>query len=92
MKEGFKIALKIFKYLTVLFAIVYWVGIIIDDWVFIEKYWKENWLEYILGWFVWFLIFFVGYSLIYWSTAVIVNLIYFKFILRLKKNETVLKQ
>lgn len=86
MKKAFKKALTIFKYLTILFTIVYWVGIIIDDWVFIEKYWTEHWAEYIGGWFVWFLIFLFGFSIYYWGIATIMILIYFKLFLKTKSN------
>lgn len=86
MKKGFKKAGNIFKYLTIIFAIVYWIFIIIDDWAFIEKYWSENWLEYIGIWIVWFLIYFLAFSMYYWIIVTIVILIYYKFILKNKKN------
>jgi hypothetical protein len=86
MKIGFKKALTIFKYLTILFTIVYWIGIIIDDCVFIEKYWSERWVEFIRGWFVWFSIYFFAFSIYYWITATIIVLIYFKLIHRTKTN------
>ncbi|MBN9293143.1 MAG: hypothetical protein J0G96_04090 [Flavobacteriia bacterium] len=86
MKAGFKKAGNVFKYLSILFAIIYWIYIIIDDWGFIEKYWTENWAEYIGGWFVWFLIYFLGFTLYYWAIATIIILMYYKLILRLKKT------
>lgn len=91
MKAGFKKAGNVFKYLSILFAIIYWIYIIIDDWGFIEKYWIENWTEYIGGWFVWFLIYFLGFTLYYWAITTIIILMYYKLILRLKKNRQQLK-
>lgn len=87
MKIGFKKALTIFKYLAIVFTIVYWIGIVIDDWVFIEKYWAEKWAEYIGGWFVWYAIFFLAFSIYYWLIATIIILIYCKLILRVKIRE-----
>lgn len=88
MKNGFKRALKIFKYLVFVFSIVYWIVIVIDDWVFIEKYWTEKWARYIGGWFVWYSIFFLTFSIYYWIIATIIIMIYFKLILRRKTKET----
>lgn len=84
MKEGFKKAGKIFKYLAILFTIAYWVFIVIDDWVFIENYWTERWAEYIGIWFIWFLIYFLTLSFYYWGISTIVILIYYKLIQRNK--------
>lgn len=92
MKNGFKKALTIFKYLAIVFTIVYWIGIIIDDWVFIEKYWTEHWSEYIGGWFVWFSIFFLAFSIYYWIIATIIILVYLKLILRIKTNNRKLER
>lgn len=88
MKVGFKRAGKIFKYLTVLFVIAYWAYIVIDDWVFIEKYWTEHWIEYIGIWTAWFLIYFLAFSFLYWITATIIVLIYFKLLLRNRMNDS----
>ena len=88
MKSGFKKAVNVFKYLAILFTIIYWTYIIIDDWGFIEKYWTEKWDEYIGGWFVLFLIYFLGFTLYYWGIAAIIILVYYKLILKLKKKRS----
>ena len=80
MKAEFKKAGKIFKYLAILFSVVYWIYIIIDDWVFIEQYWVEHWGQYIIVWGFWFLIYFLVFSFYYWVAATIVILIYYKLI------------
>lgn len=71
MKSSIKIAVKLYKYLFVLYLIAFWVYIIIDDYVFIEKYWSTRWLEYIGGWFIYFLLFFIGLSIYYWVTTMV---------------------
>lgn len=86
MKKGFKKALFIFKYLTIIFSIVYWTGVTIDDWGFIKKYWSEHWIEYIENWFMWFSIYFLVFSIYYWIIASVIILIYFKLIPRIKSN------
>ena len=87
MKNSFKKALTIFKYLAITFSMAYWVSIIIDDWVFIEKYWAEQWVEFIGRWFLWFSIYFLAFSIYYWITLTVIILIYFKLILRTKTND-----
>ena len=88
MKESFKKAWKIFKYLFLLFTLVYWIGVIIDDWVFIEKYWETNWLEYIGIWMMYFLVYSLAFSFHYWSIVVILILIYQKIIKPRKDRKT----
>jgi hypothetical protein len=80
MKNSFKKALKIYKYLAVFFSIIYWVYIVIDDYGFIERYWPNNLLEYLGLWMVYFLMYFIGFSFYYWVAAIVVVLIYHKII------------
>ena len=87
MKIGFKKAFTTFKYLTIILTTVYWIAIIIDDWVFIEKYFSEHWFEYVSTWFVWFLIYFFAFSAFFWTTATIIIFTYFKIIDRIKTND-----
>jgi hypothetical protein len=82
MKQGFKKAGRIFLYLFILYTIAYWIFIIIDDWGFIEKYWDEHWLDYLMGWSVWYLVFLVGLSFYYWLIATTIIIIYYKLIKR----------
>jgi len=75
MKELFRQGFKIYKYLSIVFFLCYWVYVVIDDYVFIEKYWKSHWLEYLGLWTVYFLTYFIGFSFYFWIAAVVV--IYF---------------
>jgi hypothetical protein len=86
MKTGFKKAGKSFKYLAVLFTLVYWIFIIIDDWVFIEEYWPGDWHESVAIWLGWYFIYFLGFSCFYWTIAIAVIFIYYKLILGSKTN------
>ena len=86
MREGFKKAGTIYKYITILLTIIYWIGVVIDDWVFIEKYWAEHWIDYIGIWLIWFLMYLLVFSLYYWITATSVVLIYYKLIRKVRKN------
>ena len=80
MKKSFSKALVIFKYIFIVFSLIYWVGVIIDDWVFIEKYWKTNWLQYLGIWMAYFITFSITFSLYYWGIATVFILIYHKII------------
>jgi hypothetical protein len=71
MKRSLKKALKLFKYLSIVFALVYWVGVVIDDWSLVERYWKTAWPEYLEVWSVYFLIYFAGFSICFWVIAFI---------------------
>ncbi len=86
MRIAIKKAFKIFKYLSVLFTLVYWIGVIIDDYVFIEKYWDTHWLEYIGTWSLFFLIYFLVFSFYFWFISLTIILIYHKLIKRTKKQ------
>jgi len=87
MKAGFKNAGKIFKYLVILFTIVFLVYVVWDDWVLVERYWKEHWLEYIGLWTLWFLVYLLALSFYYWIGATSVILIYYKIIPKIKKQK-----
>jgi len=80
MKAGINKAYTIFKYLSILFMIAYWVYVIIGDYVLIKEYWNTNWLEYLEIWFLYFIVYILGFSLYYWLISMIVILIYFKLI------------
>lgn len=69
MEKSLSRAIKVFKYLFVLFSLVFWIGMVIDDWVLVEKYWKENWLMYLGAWFVYYVMYSFVFSCIYWSAA-----------------------
>lgn len=80
VKGSIKIAVKIYKYLVVLFTIGYWVVIVIDDTFFIQKYWASEWLTYMSVWASYFLINLISFSLIYWVLSIIGVFIYEKLI------------
>lgn len=82
MKNSFKKALTIFKYLSLISSIIFWVYMIIDDWCFVEKYWNSNWAEYIKIWAMYFIAYFLAFSVYYWLIASAVILIYHKIIQR----------
>ena len=82
MKNAFKKALKIFKYLSVLFTVLFWIYAIYDDYVFIEKYgfkWDSLGL-----WFVWYLVYFLAFALYYWVISSLVIFVYHKLINHIK--------
>ncbi len=76
MKNYFKKALTIFKYLTLLVTICYWVYIIYDDYIFIEKYGIT--VEGIKIWFLWYIVYFLGFSMYYWALCTVVIFVYHK--------------
>ena len=75
MKNDFLKALRIFKYLFIAFSVLFWIRIVSDDWVFIEKYGATNLLDIIGGWIIWFLVFTLIVSLFFWSIATIFILV-----------------
>jgi len=86
MEKSFYTSLNIFKYIFIAFCLIYWIGIIIDDWVFIEKYWSSNWVVYVGIWAAWFLIYSLMLSLFYWGSATLIILINHKIIKPLKEK------
>ena len=82
MKKSIWKIFRIFKYLVILFTIGYWIYIVIDDYVFIEKYWSTNWLESIGLWALYYLVYLLGFTIYYWVISLIVILIYHKLIKR----------
>ena len=84
MKAAFKKTWIVFKYLFLLFALIYWVVVIIDDWAFIEQYWATNWLEYLRIWALYFLAYSLAFSFYFWSISAVSILVYHKIIKRRK--------
>lgn len=74
MKNGFKKALTIFKYISAIFTVVFWIYVIYDDYIFIEKYgWS---VQSVISWFVWFIMYFITFSVYFWilsSTVIILR-------------------
>ncbi len=75
MGKDFRKALRLFKYLAALFSIAYWVYIVIDDFIFIEKYWTENWLMYLRIWATFYLVYLIMFSCCFWFLSTVVILI-----------------
>ena len=82
METAEKKALKIYKYLSLLFLIVYWIYVVVDDYSLTKMYWKTEYLTYLEIWVMYFLIYFFGFSLLYWFTCLTIILIYYKLIKR----------
>jgi len=86
MKTSFKKAFKIFKYLLVFFSIVFWVYMVIDDFVFIEKYWEKKWVEYLATWMLFYLVYLLIFSFYYWGITSLGVFVYHKLFKRNKLN------
>lgn len=82
MKSSFKIALKISKYLSIVFTILFWIYAIYDDYVFIEKYGLK--LDSLGLWFVWYLAYFLAFTLYFWIISSSFIFIYHKLSKRTK--------
>jgi len=82
MKNYFKKTLKIFKYLAMIFSVVFWIYMIYDDFIFIEKYGLR--LAYIGLWFLWYFVYLLGFAFYFWVIASIIILIYHKFVKQTK--------
>ncbi len=87
MKNAFTKALKIFKYLFILFTFLYWIGVIIDDWTFIENYWETNWIDYLKIWSLYFLVFSLVFSFYYWIISSVIILVFHKIIKPMKEKK-----
>jgi hypothetical protein len=61
-------------------VLAFGVFIVIDDWVFVVKYWSENWLQMIGGWLLWCLIIGIVLSIYYWIVVSVLILLYYQLI------------
>lgn len=86
MKNSFRVAFKIYKYLLLAFVIGYLIYVLIDDFIFIEKYWDSNWLEYILIWSLYLFVYLAVVSIYYWLISAIIIFIYHKVIIPFNKK------
>ncbi|MDB5258236.1 MAG: hypothetical protein JWM14_2931 [Chitinophagaceae bacterium] len=82
MRQSFKKAFLIFKYLALAFTIGYWIYVVIDDYNFIRQYWTDNWLDYLTIWAMYFLSYFLTFSVYYWVISIVVILVYHKLMKR----------
>ncbi len=78
--------LRLYKYSSIIFIIIYWVYIIIDDYNFIVNYWNTNWIDYIKIWSIYFLIYFVLFTIIFCSISLIILFCYYKIHKRFKQK------
>jgi len=90
MRSSLKKALRIYKYVAVLFSVIYWIYIVIDDYGLIETYWPEHLLEYLGLWIVYFLIYLVGFSFYFWVAAIVIIFIDYRIIKQAqRRNDSV---
>lgn len=75
LKAAFKKAFRIFKYAALLFTIVFWVWMLIDDYVLYSKHWRESWAAYLSIWSIWYFIYLLVFAFYYWVIASAVILI-----------------
>jgi hypothetical protein len=80
MKNAFRKTFKTFKYLAIPFTVLFWIYMIYDDFIFIEKYGLR--FEYIGSWFLWYSIYFLAFALYFWIISSAMILIYHKLIKR----------
>jgi len=73
---------KIYKYLSFIFIIGFYIFLIIDDYTFIVEYWRTNWLEYIAFWTAYVLVYLVAFSIYFWGISSLIIWIYFRIFLR----------
>jgi hypothetical protein len=79
MKKSFKIAFRLFKYLSIIFTVAFWIYMINDDYVFIQDGVD---LEEIGMWFLWYLVYFMTFAFYFWVLSTVIILIYNKVIKR----------
>lgn len=71
--------LKLYGYLSVIFTVVFIVFLIIDDYVFIEKFtsnviWDDlSWFVFIWG--MYYIVYFLIFSLIFWTIILFIQLL-----------------
>jgi hypothetical protein len=82
MKNAFIKAMHLFKYFAILFTAVFWIYMIYDDYIFIEKYGVN--LEGIWLWILWYFAYFVGFTIYYWIISAVLILVYHKLIKQAK--------
>jgi hypothetical protein len=83
VKQSFKKAFGIFKYLALAFTVGYCIYIVIDDYNFFVEYWTDNWQDYLTIGSLYLFSYLLAFSVYYWAIAAAVILIYHKLI---KKN------
>ena len=82
MENSINKLLKIYKYLVIIYTVVYWIYIVIDDYGFIIKYWDIHWLTYLGIWFWYYAIYFIALTVCFWTPTILMLFIYHKLIKR----------
>ena len=67
--------LILYKYLSILLIIGWYIYMIIDDFDLIRKYWQTNLFQYLALWTGFLIIYFIAFSITYWSACFIIELI-----------------
>ncbi len=77
MKHSFIKALKYFKYSFIIFTILFWVIMILDDLIFIKKHGAET-LENSPFWFLFYFAYSLFFTFCFWLISSLEILIYHK--------------
>ena len=80
MKQYFVKALKYFKYSFIIFTVLFWVVMIVDDWKFVEKYGAETIFENSSFWFLFYFAYSIFFTFCFWLISSITILVYHKII------------
>jgi hypothetical protein len=80
MKTSFRKTFKLFTYLSILFTVIFWIYMINDDYVFVEKYGID--VEDIQQWFMWYLGYFLGFTFYFWVISSLLIIMYHQIIKR----------
>lgn len=66
--------LKYYKYIALVYALSFLGFMLWDDWGLISRYWKEHWLDYLLIYGLYMLVYFVPITLTYAGICVVIHL------------------
>ena len=82
MKQSFRKAFVVFKYLALVFTVGHCLYIAIDDYNFFVQYWADNWMDYLAIVLMYFFSYFLTFSVYYWAISILVILFCHKLIKR----------
>jgi hypothetical protein len=71
-------AWRIYKYLSLIYAVGFLVWMLIDDYVLYSVYWRSAWAMYLQVWFMYLLAYLIIFSFFYWLIAGVVLVVYRK--------------
>jgi hypothetical protein len=81
LKQLSGIALRFYKYGSIVFTMGYSVYILIDDYSLIIRFGGTYWAEYLALWLVYFTMYFVVFSFFYW-TMIAVGILSWRLVFR----------